>query len=105
MVTNTNKQDISEFFLWSDFSPSPEEGAAGLEPGERIPVPAPAPSTGRVGAGTSGAAGAVWLSLALGWGKNVEMRGPFPSELSWLEWAGRQLGWMVLAVALAAAGE
>lgn len=47
MVTNTNKQDTSEFFLWSDYSPHPRREAAELELGDETPVPALSPNMGR----------------------------------------------------------
>lgn len=67
MVTNTNKQDISEFFLWLNYSPlTPGERLQSWKLGIRSPVPAPSLSMGRMGAGTSRTTGTISLSLAVG---------------------------------------
>lgn len=60
--------NISEFFLWSDYSPlSPGEGLQSWDLEIRPQSQPCPPKWAGLGAGTSGAAGAIWLTLALGW--------------------------------------
>lgn len=91
MVTNTNKQDICEFFLWSDYSPLTPGGCRARVWGSD-PSPSPVPLTWARGGRHIWSS---WRCLALSGfavGENLEMREPLalPSPLA--GWAGECLG-------------
>lgn len=99
MVTNTNKQDNSEFFLWSDYSP--------LTPGERLqgwslglgPQSQPCPPTW-AGGGRHICSSRSCLALSgFGVGESVGARQPPPPPTPWrlgqmrlAEWQWQQKG-------------
>lgn len=105
MVTNTNKQDISEFFLWSDYSP--------LTPGERLqswnlgirprsqPCPPKRAGWGQAHLEQLALFGSLWLCD----GENVEMREPLPLPSPLAGWAGMLGVNGVGRVAMAVVGE
>ena len=105
MVTNTNKQDISEFFLWSDYSP--------LTPGERLqswnlgirphsqPCPPKWAGWGQAHLEQLALFGSLWLCD----GENVEMREPLPLPSPLVGWAGALGVNGVGRVAMAVVGE
>lgn len=63
--TQTNKTLLSSSFGLTS-APSAQKGACRAGHGDQTPVLALSLLVGMLGAGTSGAAGAIWLSLASG---------------------------------------